>query len=266
MHGRLRDVNQGDLLGTRRVFNAREGTKSPPSRSQSVRSGEETGQCPRSQGTQESGSEMAIRDERQPGVVPEGAKQAGDTLSRDWDWVERSVWTDRMLAALERGVWFSFTIQKGEIFGIVCESGCGKSTLAKTILGIYRASEGEVYLNGEKIKAIREKIQYVYQDQGASLDPWWRVRKTLREPLLIHQQLSSAEMNEKVKSILKEVGLILLRHMVILRSVATKNINMMSRKHWDSLIPTVVQIDREQKNVGVVLIGEHLRSPKLEIS
>ncbi len=109
----------------------------------------------------------------------------------------------------------SLTVQKGEIFGIVGESGCGKSTLGKTILGIYRASAGEVYFSGEKIsglpwkkmKAVRKKIQYVYQDPGASLDPWWRIGKILREPLLIHEQLSSAEMNEKVKSILKEVGL-----------------------------------------------------------
>jgi len=109
----------------------------------------------------------------------------------------------------------SFTIQRGEIFGIVGESGCGKSTLGKTILGIYRASGGEVYFNGEKIndlppkkmKIVREKIQYVYQDPGASLDPWWRIGKILREPLLIHEHLSSAEMNEKVRSILREVGL-----------------------------------------------------------
>jgi oligopeptide/dipeptide ABC transporter ATP-binding protein len=109
----------------------------------------------------------------------------------------------------------SFTIQKGEIFGIVGESGCGKSTLGKTILGIYRVSGGEVYFNGEKIndlpwkklKIVRKKIQYVYQDPGASLDPWWRIGKILREPLLVHEKLSSAEMNKEVKLILKDVGL-----------------------------------------------------------
>lgn len=109
----------------------------------------------------------------------------------------------------------NLTIKRGEIFGIVGESGCGKSTLGKTILGIYQPTEGEVYLDGErisnlprkKIKKIRQKIQYVYQDPGASLDPWWRIGKILREPLLIHEHLSSTEMTEKVKAILKEVGL-----------------------------------------------------------
>lgn len=109
----------------------------------------------------------------------------------------------------------SFEVKKGEIFGIVGESGCGKSTLGKTILRIYRPTEGEVYFNGqridhlswERIKAVREKIQYIYQDPGASLDPWWRIGKILREALVIHGHLDTKEMNERVKSILKEVGL-----------------------------------------------------------
>ena len=107
-------------------------------------------------------------------------------------------------------------IKKGEIFGIVGESGCGKSTLGKTILGVYRPTGGRVYFSGkeisnlswEKIKTVREKIQYVYQDPGESLDPWWRVGKTLRESLVIHHgYLDTKEMDERVKSILKEVGL-----------------------------------------------------------
>lgn len=78
-----------------------------------------------------------------------------------------------------------------------------------------RAYAGEIYFNGEKIsdlpwkkiKRVREKIQYVYQDPGASLDPWWRIGKTLREPLLIHEELSKSEMNQRLKSMLTEVGL-----------------------------------------------------------
>jgi len=127
----------------------------------------------------------------------------------------RSPYLRRQTGWLKAVDGINLTVKKGESFGIVGESGCGKSTLGKTILGIYQLNEGEVYFDGEKIsnlpwkkiKSIREKIQYVYQDPGASLDPWWRIGKTLREPLLIHEQLSAIEMNEKVKSILKEVGL-----------------------------------------------------------
>lgn len=107
-------------------------------------------------------------------------------------------------------------IKKGEILGLVGESGCGKSTLGKTILGIYQPTEGAVYFGGKiishlspsEIRPIRRKIQYVYQDPGASLDPWWTIGKSLREPLKIHERsLSKSEMDKKVIDILNAVGL-----------------------------------------------------------
>lgn len=106
-------------------------------------------------------------------------------------------------------------VKKGEIFGLVGESGCGKSTLGKTILGIYQPTEGVVYFEGNrisrldigKISLIRKRIQYVYQDPGASLDPWWTIGKCLKEPLKIHEQLSNSEIEKKIKNILKAVGL-----------------------------------------------------------
>ena len=109
----------------------------------------------------------------------------------------------------------SLKIIKGEIFGIVGESGCGKSTLGKTILGIYRPNDGAVFFENKIIsnfspketKKIRKSLQYIYQDAGASLDPWWVIGRSLREPLLIHTQLSKPEMNEKIRNILSSVGL-----------------------------------------------------------
>jgi len=109
----------------------------------------------------------------------------------------------------------SFKVKKEEIFGIVGESGCGKSTLGKTILGIYRPNEGLVVSKGVIISAlpqrearkVRKEVQYVYQDAGASLDPLWLVGKTLREPLVIHTQLSKIEIEEKVRMVLSAVGL-----------------------------------------------------------
>lgn len=109
----------------------------------------------------------------------------------------------------------SFKVKKGEIFGIVGESGCGKSTLGKTVLGIYRPNGGAIKFKGATIsnlspeagRKVRKELQYVYQDAGASLDPQWTIGRTLREPLVIHTQLSKREMDRKVEEILSAVGL-----------------------------------------------------------
>src|SRR3990167_4100554 len=86
------------------------GKKSRPSRSQSVHTSVETGQCPWSEGTQEDGCGMNDTTEATPAAVPEGAKQVGEVRTR-WAWTEPSVWTDRMLTTLEHGVkggcWYS---------------------------------------------------------------------------------------------------------------------------------------------------------------
>ncbi len=109
----------------------------------------------------------------------------------------------------------SFQVQKGETFGLVGESGCGKSTLGKTILGIYRPTEGSVIFKGRMIshlprkeaKEVRKDIQYVYQDPGASLDPYWKVGSTLSEPLAIHTSLPKESIRNQVLKMLDDVGL-----------------------------------------------------------
>lgn len=109
----------------------------------------------------------------------------------------------------------SFTLLAGEIFGVVGESGCGKSTLGKTILGIYRPSGGEVRFQGQDItrlskkeaRRIRRKIQYVYQDPGSSLDPHWKIKRILAEPLRIHTDMDRAAVHRRVQEMLGAVGL-----------------------------------------------------------
>ena len=81
-----------------------------------------------------------------------------------------------------------FAVQPGETFGLVGESGCGKSTLGKTILGLYQPTAGTVRFQGQVIsgvskaaaRQVRRQLQYVYQDPGASLNPWWTVGWSLR--------------------------------------------------------------------------------------
>lgn len=108
-----------------------------------------------------------------------------------------------------------FTINTGDTFGLVGESGCGKSTLGKTLLGLYQPTAGTVRLQGEVIsnlpkaaaRQVRRKMQYVYQDPGAALDPWWPVGRSLREPLAVHTTLSRAEIQERVEEMVLAVGL-----------------------------------------------------------
>ncbi len=85
----------------------------------------------------------------------------------------------------------SFDIHKGETLSIVGESGCGKSTVGKAILRLYSITEGEVYLDGERIdnmpaaqlRPIRQRVQVVFQDPFSSLNPRMRVRDILAEPI-----------------------------------------------------------------------------------
>ena len=109
----------------------------------------------------------------------------------------------------------SFQVVRGETFGLVGESGCGKSTLGKTILGIYRPTEGSVSFKGRDIthlakkeaKKIRKDIQYVYQDPGISLDPYWKIKRILSEPLVIHTSLRSKAIEKRIHGMLDDVGL-----------------------------------------------------------
>ena len=106
-------------------------------------------------------------------------------------------------------------VASGEIFGLVGESGCGKSTLGKTILGLHKPTAGEVRFGGRTIsglppdtaRQVRRDIQYVYQDPGASLDPWWTVGHSIREALVVHTTLSRPEIRHRIEEVMTAVGL-----------------------------------------------------------
>ncbi len=107
-------------------------------------------------------------------------------------------------------------IRRQEVFGIVGESGCGKSTLGKSICKLEQPTDGSVFLDGEEIskyspkqmRPVRKKMQMVFQDPYASLNPRLSVRDIIAEPLIIHGLAKSkAEIDERVIELLRAVGL-----------------------------------------------------------
>ena len=107
-------------------------------------------------------------------------------------------------------------MKKGEVFGIVGESGCGKSTLGRGVCKLENLTSGHVYLDGEDIteyndrrmRSIRKKVQMVFQDPYASLNPRMSVFDIIAEPLLVHHLYQDkADLEKKVLDLLHRVGL-----------------------------------------------------------
>lgn len=108
-----------------------------------------------------------------------------------------------------------FQIYEGESLGIVGESGCGKSTLGRCLLRLQEATEGTIKFNGENIcemkgrqmRAVRKHMQMIFQDPYGSLNPRFRIREIIAEPLLAYKIGNPSEREKIVRHLLEEVGL-----------------------------------------------------------
>ena len=109
----------------------------------------------------------------------------------------------------------SFSVKKGETLGIVGESGCGKTTLGRTIMNIYEKTSGELYLNDEKLdskqkgyqKMLSQRMQMVFQDPYASLNPRMTVGDIISEGWAFQRTLTKKELRRHAIELLKTVGL-----------------------------------------------------------
>jgi peptide/nickel transport system ATP-binding protein len=111
----------------------------------------------------------------------------------------------------------SFTMRRGETFALVGESGCGKSTVAQLVVGLYHPTAGRVVFAGQEIARLRSRkaaaplrrrLQMIFQDPYASLNPRWRVARIVGEPLRTHRLVASkAQLRERVVQLLLQVRL-----------------------------------------------------------
>ena len=109
----------------------------------------------------------------------------------------------------------TFDVYQGETLGLVGESGCGKSTTGRAILQLYRPTAGEVYfagedltkMKGEELRRMRRRMQMIFQDPYASLNPRMTVGNIIGEPLDVHNIMGARQRRERVQELLDIVGL-----------------------------------------------------------
>jgi oligopeptide transport system ATP-binding protein len=129
--------------------------------------------------------------------------------------IMRGTLIQRQVGAVKAVDGISFDVFRGETLGLVGESGCGKSTTGRAILQLYRPTSGSVIfegvdlvrLKGEELRKMRRRMQMIFQDPYASLNPRMTVGQIISEPLIIHGIADGKEAQERAENLLRLVGL-----------------------------------------------------------
>ncbi|TET82420.1 MAG: ATP-binding cassette domain-containing protein [Anaerolineales bacterium] len=129
--------------------------------------------------------------------------------------ITRGIVIQRQVGAVRAVDGVTFDIYRGETLGLVGESGCGKTTTGRTILQLYRPTAGKVILDGtdltttkaEPLRQMRQRMQMIFQDPFASLNPRMTIARIIGEPMRVHLSISTKERIERVKELLELVHL-----------------------------------------------------------
>jgi len=152
-------------------------------------------------------------------ILPDRQFLEVENLVKHFPIFSRGILLKKRIGAVHAVDGVSFSIKKGETFGLVGESGCGKTTTARTILNLDLPTSGQVYLEGndtykifnskdkKEILKLRRKMQYVFQDPYASLDPRMTVADIIMEPFIIHGHIPKEKRHDRLYELLGLVGL-----------------------------------------------------------
>ena len=153
----------------------------------------------------------------EPGTIVAQARGLGRSFALHTPWTNRLLTgaAPRRIHAVED---VSFTISRGHTLALVGESGCGKSTLARLMVGLETPTAGSAWVDGLDVhatlagpagaaRALRQRMQMIFQDPYASLDPRWRIGDIVAEPLLEQGLVAPAQAPARVATLLASVGL-----------------------------------------------------------
>ncbi|MCJ7535086.1 MAG: ABC transporter ATP-binding protein [Anaerolineales bacterium] len=129
--------------------------------------------------------------------------------------ITQGILIQKQVGAVKAVDGITFDIYRGETLGLVGESGCGKTTAGRTLLQLYRPTAGQVNfdgielssIKGESLRKLRQRMQMIFQDPYASLNPRWTISRIVSEPMRVHNLSPGKARLERVKDLLELVQL-----------------------------------------------------------